>query len=145
MANKPLHCQECGALFDEPSDHSDAARRRFFAIVREAWSNLPDVERARFPNSEVLRKTALCRIGWAECKVVTCGSNKAAQEVALLASHLDRYAIVDITGTVVSVFTARSMSKRHCPKKTFLEVSEKALDWISTVLGTDAATLGKAA
>jgi len=139
------HCPECGALLDDPKDHSDAMRRRFFAIVREAWSNLPDVERARFPNSEVLRKTALCRIGWAECKVVTCGSNKAAQEVALLASHLDRYAIVDITGTVVSVFTARSMSKRHCPKKTFLEVSEKALDWISTVLGTDAATLGKAA
>lgn len=139
------HCPECGAILDDPKDHSDPMRRRFFAIVREVWQNLPDDQRARFPSSEVLRKTALCRVGWAECKVVTCGTGKAAQEVALLASHLDRYAVIDVSGTVVTVFTARSMSKRQCPKKTFLEVSEKVLDWMSQLIGTDASALRSAA
>lgn len=30
------HCPECGCLLDDPRDQSDALRRRFFAIVREA-------------------------------------------------------------------------------------------------------------
>lgn len=138
-------CHECGAILDDPKDQSDPMRRRFFALVREVWLNLPDQHRERFPSSEILRKTALCRVGWAECRVVTCGTKAAAQETALLARHLDRYAVVDVAGTVVTVFTARSMNKRHCPKKTFLQVSEKVLDWLSQLIGTDAATLGKAA
>lgn len=138
-------CPECGAILDDPKDQSDPMRRRFFALVREVWLNLPDHHRERFPSSEILRKTALCRVGWAECKVVTCGSSKVAQEMALLARHLDRYAVVDIAGTVVTVFTARSMNKRSCPKKTFLDVSEKALDWLSQLIGTDAGSLGRAA
>ncbi len=137
------HCPECGCLLDDPRDQSDQMRRRFFAIVREVYGTLPDHLRRQYPSSEILRKTALCRVGWAECKVVTCGSNKAAQEVASLTHHLDRYAIVDVQGSVVTVFTARSMNKRHCPKKTFLEVSEKVLDWLSELIGTDAATLSK--
>lgn len=145
MSGPISSCPECGAILDDPKDQSDPMRRRFFALVREVWINLNDEKRARFPSSEILRKTALCRIGWAECKVVTCGNKKAAQEVALLASHLDRYAVVDVSETVVTVFTARSMSKRQCPKKTFLDVSEKALDWLSQLIGTDAATLGQVA
>ena len=141
----PTHCPDCGAVLDDPKDQSDAMRRRFFALVRETWNNLPDVQRERYPSSELLRKTALCRVGWAECKVVTCGSKKAALDVSLLSKHLDRYAIVDVSETVVTVFTARSMSKRQCPKKTFLDVSEKVLDWLSALLGTDIATLGRAA
>lgn len=138
-------CPECGAILDDPKDQSDAMRRRFFALVRETWLNLPEIHRDRFPSSEVLRKTALCRVGWAECKVVTCGTKVDAQEMAILARHLDRYAIVDVAGTVVTVFTARSLNKRACPKKTFLDVSEKALDWLSALIGTDAASLGRAA
>lgn len=145
MSPLPHSCPECGAVLDDPKDQSDPMRRRFFAIVREAWHNLPDDKRERFPSSEILRKTALCRVGWAESRQITCGNRKAALEVAILARHLDRYAIVDVSETVVTVFTARSMSKRQCPKKTFLEVSERALDWVSALLGTDAATLGQVA
>ena len=137
------HCPECGAVLDDPRDHSDPMRRRFFSIVRLVWTNLPDALRIQYPSSEVLRKTALCRIGWAECKVLTCETHKAAQEVALLSKYLDRYAIVDVSETVVTVFTARSLSKRHCPKKTFKEISDKAEEWLSALIGTDAATLGK--
>jgi len=145
MTSAVPHCPSCGEILDDPKDQSDPMRRRFFALVREVWLNLPDNLRKQFPSSEVLRKTALCRIGWAECKVVTCGNRKAAQEVAILAAHLDRYAVVDVSETVVTVFTARSMSKRQCPKKSFLDVSEKALDWLSQLIGTDAATLGRQA
>ena len=119
MTSAVHHCPSCGEILDDPKDQSDPMRRRFFALVREVWLNLPDNLRKQFPSSEVLRKTALCRIGWAECKVVTCGNRKAAQEVAILAAHLDRYAVVDVSETVVTVFTARSMSKRQCPKKSF--------------------------
>ena len=120
-------------------------RRRFFAIVRDVWANLPDHLRAQYPHSEILRKTALCRTGWCDVQTVTAGNKTAALEVAAMAKRLDRYAIVDVQGTVVMVFTARSMRKRVCPKKTFIDVSEKVLDWLSELVGADVAEAGRAA
>lgn len=137
--SKDVHCPSCGTVFEpeDENDHSDPMRRRFFAIVRDVWANLPDDLRERFPSVEVLRKTALCRAGWAECMVATCGTKAATTEMVRVAKSLDRYAIVDVAGTVVTIFTARSLKKRHCPKKTFLQVSEKTLDWLSQLIGTD--------
>jgi hypothetical protein len=130
-------CPECGAVLSDPADHSDPARRRYFAIMREAWENLPDHWRTLLPTSEHLRKHALCRVGWCETTVATCGSNKAAIEVAALARKLDTYAVVDIRGSVVTVSTARSQAKRSQPKKPFLECADKVYMVLSEMLGTD--------
>lgn len=134
---KELACHECGAILDDPADQSDPMRRRFFAIVRAVWKTLPDALAKQYPSPVHLRKAALCRVGWCESKVTTCGNRTSAIQVAALVSHLDRYAIVDITGSVVTVFTARSLRKRGCPKKTFSEVSRKCLQWLSDLVGSD--------
>jgi len=131
------HCPECGCILDDPKDHSDPRRKRFFAILRETWQTLPDHLVAQYPSSEHLRKAALCRVGWCDSNTVACGSRTAAVEVAAMARKLDRYAVTDMSGTVVTVFTARSLSKRHCPKKQFMDVSEKVLDWLAQTTGAD--------
>lgn len=139
-------CPECGCILDDPKEHSDPQRRRFFAIVREVWVNLPESLSQQYPDSEVLRKTALCRTGWCDVQTVVAGNKAAALEFAAVIRRIDRYAIVDVQGTVVMVFTARSMQKRQCPKKQFGEVSGKVLDWLSNLIGSDvAAHAGRAA
>lgn len=135
--SEPASCPECGCLLDDPRDHSDPARRRFFAILREVWQTLPEELSRRYPSSEHLRKAALVTVGWCDSKTVACGSKAAALEVAAMAQYLDRYAVVAIVGPVVTVYTARSMSKRQCPKKSFMELTGKVFDWLSQLVGND--------
>ena len=131
------HCPECGCLLDDPKNHSDPMRRWFFVTIHKTWASLPDHIAARFPSSEHLRKEALCRIGWCEVKVVTAGTKAATESIAAMCRHLDSYAIVDVSGTVVTVFTARSIAKRACPKDRFKEISDKVMDWLSQLVGAD--------
>lgn len=134
--SKPVTCPDCGAILDD-GNHSDPARRRFFAIVREVWQTLPDDLVQRYPSPEHLRKAALISVGWCDSTTVAAGSKTAAPEVAAMARRLDRYAVATITGTVVQVFTARSMSKRHCPKSAFIPISGQVYDWLSQLVGSD--------
>lgn len=134
---KERHCPSCGELLDDPRDHSDAARRRFFAIIREVWQTLPDHLAQQHVSAEHLRKAALIHAGWCDSKTIAAGSKTAALEVAALSKHLDRYAIANVSGSVVTVFTARSISKRACPKAQFMPLSEKVYTWLSQLVGSD--------
>lgn len=130
-------CPHCGVELVNAKEHSDPMRRMFFSEVRKIWETLPDHYARLYPSSEHLRKAALCRAGWADSTTVTCGNKTAAIEVAAMCRHLDKYAIVDLEGSVVTVFTARSLAKRVCPKKQFTEVADKALNWCNQLVGIE--------
>jgi hypothetical protein len=139
-------CPECGTILDDPADHSDPARRRYFAILREAWMTLPDNWLALCPTSEHLRKYCLIKVGHCDTSIVNCGSSKAAVEVAAMAKRLDTYSVTTIRGAIVTVYIARSQRKRVQPKKQFMECSEKVYGVLAEILGTDPAELlGRAA
>lgn len=135
--SRPDHCPECGAILADPAEQSDAARRRFFAIIKDAHDNLPDHWRALLPSSEHLRKFVLCQIGHCDTTVTNAGSKTAAIEVAALARRLDGLAVVDVSGQVVQVMTARSIRKRVCPKAIFMPLSEKAYAYLNEMTGYD--------
>ncbi len=138
-------CPACGAVLDNAADHSDPARHRYFAILRDAWSNLPDHWRALCPTSEHLRKYALVKVGHCDTIVVNGGSKKAALEVAAMAKVLDTFAVTDVRGAVVVIYVARSQAKRMQPKKAFLECAEKVYAVLGEIIGTDPAELGRQA
>lgn len=135
--SKPQHCPECGAILDDPRDHSDPARRRFFAIIREVWQTLPDDVAKHYASSEHLRKAALIHCGWCESITIAAGSKTAALEIAAKLPQLDRYAIARPQGSIVEIFTARSIAKRACPKAQFMPLSEKVYTWLSQLVGSD--------
>lgn len=145
--SKLEHCPHCGCELADPNDHSDAARRRFFAIIKDAHDNLPSLMQSLTPSPEHLRKLALIKAGHCETRVTDCGTKRAAIEVSALAKSLDDYAVTQIDGQVVTVWTARSIRKRVCPKAVFLPLTERVYAWLNEFLGYDveASDVGKAA
>jgi hypothetical protein len=131
------HCPECGCVLADPAEQSDAARRRFFAIVKDAFDNMQDHWRELLPSSEHLRKWVLCKIGHCDTTVTDCGSNAAALRVAVLARQLDTFAVIEVRGSIVTTMIARSLRKRACPKKVFMPLSEKAYAYLTEMLGYD--------
>lgn len=134
---KPETCPECGCFLHDPAEHSDAARRRFFAIIRDAFENMPDRWRPLLPSSEHLRKFVLCQIGHCDTTVTDCGSRAAAERVAALAKHLDTFSVSTVNGALVTTSLARSMRKRVCPKKVFMPLTEKAYAYLNEMMGYD--------
>lgn len=135
--SKHEHCPECGAILSDPAEHSDAARRRFFAIIKDAFENMPDHWRVILPSSEHLRKYVLCQVGHCDTTVTDCSSKAAAERVAALAKHLDTFSVSTVNGVLVTTSIARSMRKRVCPKAVFMALSEKAYAHLNEMMGYD--------
>ena len=134
---KEIHCPECGCSISNDYLSADRARRYFFAAIRDAWANLSDHHKERFPNPEVLRKTALIYAGHCDVMTVVAGSKTAAPGIANAFKVRDQYCVAIPKGDVVTVYTARSMARRVLLKKEFLQVAEKVFAWIAETTGVD--------
>jgi hypothetical protein len=137
MTDKAIHCPDCGCEISGDYMSADKSRRYFFAALRDAWANLPDQMRDRFPNAEVLRKNALIAIGYCDVMTVVAGSKAAAPQIANAFKARDQYCIAIPRGDVVTIYTARSMARRVLLKKDFLQVADKVFHWVHEQTGID--------
>lgn len=148
LADKHFVIGETYRLVEE-HDRSSASHRHYFAVIADAWANLPDHLLDTYPTPEVLRKKMLIRCGYADERSIVCKSRAEALRVAAFIRPLDDYAIVRTEGPVVQHFTAKSQSVRAMGGKAFQESKTKVLDAIDELLGTApgtvAAKAGKAA
>jgi hypothetical protein len=55
-----------------------ATRRHYFAVLDAAWGTLPEQLTERFPNREVLRKTALIMTGYRDERTLVLASHDEA-------------------------------------------------------------------
>jgi len=133
-----IHCHECGAIIDNDLLSADPQRRRFFAMLRDVWNNLPDDARMRFPSSETLRKHGLIAAGWCNVTTVVAGSKTVAPGVAAAFQAFDAYCIVKISGDVLTIYRAKSMGRRFLPRKEFHAVVTKFWDWVYQTTGIEA-------
>lgn len=138
MPDKSITCAECGAELSGDALSADPARRRYFAILRDVWQNLRPPYSQMWPSSEHMRKELLCRVGWCDTRQVAAGSKSAAQNIAEAMRGLDRYAIVEVRGDVITIHTARSQSRKMQPKQQFLECAEQVYRLIEELTGIDA-------
>jgi len=132
-----IACPDCGSIFGGDIFSADPARRRYFAIIRESWQNLRPPWSDMFSSSEALRKYCLIKAGWCDTTTVVAGSRKAAQDVAEAMRRLDRYALVEIRGDVLTIHVAKSQTRRHQPKALFVPCAEQVYRILSEMLGTD--------
>lgn len=128
----------------EVQERSSASHRAYFAQIREAWMSLPEILANQYPTPEHLRKAALIRAGYFNSVQLPCATRKAALDAANFVRSSDDLAIVTVTGTIVTRFTAKSQSYRSMPKGEFQESKNKVIGVISEMIGTTPAELSKA-
>lgn len=124
---------------------SKSSHDHFFALVNEAWKSLPEDMADDFPSPEHLRKWSLIKAGFCSETQIVCANNSEAMILATKAKSLDKYSVISLTGKTVTIWTADSQRRDAMGRQEFQEAKERAIHAISQLLGTDAATLGKAA
>ena len=126
-------------------NRSKASHDHFFAIINEAWKNLPEDMGDDFPSPEHLRKWALIKAGFCSETRIACANNNEAMTLATKAKAMDKYSIVAIDGKAVTIWTADSQRRDAMGRQAFQEAKERALHIISNLLGTDITILKEAA
>lgn len=122
-------------------DRSDAAHGLYFKTIELAWKNLPEDIAARFPTSEHLRKWCLVKEHYADEHSMLCANEAQAQSTAVLARALDGYAIIQLNGPIVTVWTAKSQSRHAMGHDLFNESMNKVLERLADMLGISSADL----
>lgn len=126
----------------EEHERSQISHNHEFAFISEAWNSLPDHLLEQYPSPEHLRKYALIRKGYATMVQHPCPSKAEAERLqAILAGHVDKYALVIRRDAVVTVYEAESQSYRSMGKKRFQESKTAIMEFIGDLVGVDPATL----
>lgn len=127
----------------EHQERSMASHRAFFASVNEAYQNLPEEMQDNFVSAEHLRKFALIRTGFCDSHTSTWPTKAIAQKVANEMRPIDEFSIVDVRGTTVTRFVAKSQSVRAMGKDEFMRSKKAVLDFVASLIGTSAQELEK--
>lgn len=126
-------------------DHQRSAtsHKHQFAWVTEAWRSLPEAMQnmpwAETP--ETLRKHALIACGFHRTYTLDCGANATAQrikaELVRSEAKAEGYAIGQVRGPVLTIWTPESQSMRAMGGKRFQESKTAIMDWIAEKLGIE--------
>src|SRR5215831_6149466 len=110
-------CPHCGKEIDE--NRSKESHRHFFGRLHEYWQNLPEHLGDRFPTEESLRHWALIKAGYRNETHIVADSKREVSRIALLADQMNPYSVVLIDGLSVSIFTAKSQTRKAMLKQEF--------------------------
>lgn len=120
---------------------SGNSHKHQFAWVNEAWQNLPeDAEGLPWAETpETLRKHALIATGWHDTYTIDCGSNAAGSRMKAHLIAAERracgYAIGQLKGPILTVWTPKSQSLRAMGAKDFQKSKDDILQWIAAKVG----------
>jgi len=112
--------------------------RHYFASIKEAWLNLPDLDAERFPTPEHLRKHALIKAGWRDERTLVAASKPEALRIAAFMRPRDEYSIVLVRDAVVVEYTAKSQSLKAMGRKDFQASKQAVLDTVAGMVGVTA-------
>lgn len=143
MVPLPRFARMCGRQFQAGENYqlvvheerSSASHRHFFAVVNEAWLNLPDDLALEFPSSEHLRKWSLVQAGFAHERSIACASKQEARKIAAFIRPMDEYAVIAVRDSTIKVFTALSQSVRAMGKKDFQASKDAVLEVLANLIG----------
>ena len=126
---------------EEHQERSAKSHRHYFAMIKEAWENLPETE-VRWPTPEHLRKWALIKAGYYDEKTVVCATKaEALRWTPVLVQASGEYAVVVPRGPVVTIYTAKSQSVKVMGSKAFQESKDKVLQIVSDLIAVTPAQL----
>lgn len=126
-------------------ERSGNSHRHFFAAIQSAFDNLPPLWAEQFKSPEHLRRFCLIKAGICNSQSMPCGTAAAARKFAAFLRPMDEFAVVDVRGSVVTVFTAKSMSYKTMPKDEFQKAKTAVLDALADMLGVTTKELSASA
>jgi hypothetical protein len=130
---------------EEWSDRSKRSHDHFFVCVDQAWQTRPERLTERFPTPDHLRKFALIRAGYRDERSIVCASKAEALRLAAFIRPMDEYAVVVPSEAVVTVYTAKSQSKKAMGPKVFQESKDAVFVVLADMLGVEPGELARAA
>lgn len=122
-------------------ERSGVSHRHYFACVKSAWDNLPELEAERFPTPDHLRKFALIKAGYRDERTFVAASKAEAVRLAAFMRPMDQYAVVIVSNAVVTVYTAKSQSMKAMGKKEFQRSKEAVLDVLANMIEVERSEL----
>lgn len=119
-------------------ERSPQSHSHYFAVINEAWKNLPDEKVARWPSPEHLRKWCLIKAGFRTERSIVASSLAEAAKIMAFVQPMDDYAVVVARENVVIVYEAESQSLRAMKKQRFQESKERVFDVLAQIAGVSA-------
>ena len=119
----------------EHNERSTSTHNHYWAALTEAHRNLPEHLAAEFPTVEKLRAFALIRTGFCNSHSIVVSSNERAEDIAAFMRPMDEFAVVDVQGSVITVYTAKSQSYRAMDRKEFQASKDAVLDLVAGMVG----------
>ena len=126
-------------------DRSMRSHSHFFAVINEAWMNLPEDKAEAFPTPDHLRRYALIKANYCDTRTIACSSRAEAHKVAAFIKPMDTFALVVPFDDTVTVWTAKSQSLKAMGRKDFQKSKTAVLDIISSMIGVSSRELEKSA
>ncbi len=121
----------------EVEDRSPKSHRHLFAVIKDAWCSLPEPYASTILSPEHFRKSLLIRAGWCTEQQIVCRSRPDAIRAMGIMQAMDEYALIDFADTVITIWRAKSMSRKSMDKETFQRIKDAILNDISGIIGTD--------
>lgn len=143
--------RQCNEQFEVGADYvltvlearSRASHSHFFAVLHEAWINLPESIAHLFPTAEHLRAYAL--VSTDQCTVGTyeCVDEATARRLGQNIRRSSPYFKITLRGTVVEVREPISQSAKAMGKDAFNDSKRKVLEFVAGLGGVTPAQLRK--
>lgn len=130
-------------LLEETKERSQVSHNHYFASLHDGWLNLPETVAERFPTVEHLRKWCLVRVGFHDQRSIVASTKAEAQRIAAFIRPVDEFAVVIVSECTVTIYTAKSQSKKAMGAADFQKSKSAVLDLIANMIGTDAGSLAK--
>lgn len=138
----PYYVEECKRSFDdgtlyhleEVKSRSQSSHNHFFAEVTDAWRNLPEIYADKFGSAEHLRKWALIVSGWHTQNVIAFANASEAVAAVSLFKDMDEYAVTEVNENVVTVYRAKSQSRKAMGARDFQQSKDDCLREIARLL-----------
>lgn len=144
VASKHYGAGEVVRLMELP-ERSNASHNHLFAAIENTFQSLPPLLAERWPTVTHFRKYVTIKAGHCFSDSITCPSHADALRVAAWARKLDEFALVDVTGKVVTRFSAKSLSYRAIgDKKEFQRIKDKILEVLADQIGVTSGELSRA-
>ncbi len=122
----------------EQPERSRKSHNEFFATIKDMWASMPEHLEAEFPSPDHFRKYLLCRTGFCDKASYVAGTNAQAVALAAFLKPLDEYAIITISGKVVTMYRAHSQAFDAMAGPDFQKAKTAIYDMASIVLATPA-------
>jgi len=123
----------------EVEDRSPKSHRHLFAIIKDAWCSLPEPYASTILSPEHFRKSLLIRAGWCTEQQIICRSRPDAIRAMNIMQDMDEYALIDFADNAITIWQAKSMSRKSMDKETFQRIKDSILNDISGIIGSDCA------